>query len=159
MPRLTVIGIGSPFADDSAGWRVVEALTSSRPAAAYGEAVVITACAAPAAELLHLLLQTDIAIIVDALRYRGAPGTVYRISDERFPFPATKTLSSHGFDLPALLALAGALGQGPRITILYGIEAGPDRGAAMAICQSVRNATARVADDIRRDIANYCPDR
>ena len=156
MPRLTVIGIGSPFADDNAGWCVVETLIASRSAAAYDGHVVITACASPASELLGLLMQTDIAIVVDALCYSGAPGTIYRMSDIILPFSATKFLSSHGLDLQTMQELAGTLGQSPRIMILYGIEAGPDNGTASSMCQSVRDATAWVADDIRRDIVNYC---
>ena len=157
MPRLTVIGIGSPFADDRAGWSVVETLAASKQVAAYAEHVVVTVCRSPVSELLNLLMNTDIAIIVDAVRYCGAPGTMYRLIGVHSPLPATKFLSSHGIDLRTMYALAGTLGHVPRIMIFYGIEAGPDSGPDLAMCQSVGRAVVRVAEDIGRDVANYFP--
>ena len=155
MPRLTIIGIGSPFADDQAGWNVVESLVASRQAAIYAEHVVVTVCRSPASELLSLLMNSDIAIVVDAVRYCGAPGTIYRLADMDSPLPATKILSSHGIDLITMYALADTLGHSPGMMIIYGIEAGPDSAPGMAMCQSVGRAVIRVAEDIKRDVANY----
>lgn len=156
MPRLTVIGIGSSFADDQAGWRVVETLSASRQIAAYGERILVTVCRAPAGELLRLLADTDIAIVVDAVRFCGAPGTVYRLGSVHSPLPATKFLSSHGVDLRTMLALADTLEHSPRVMIIYGIEAGPNSAADSTMCQSVCRAVAGVAEEIKRDITNYC---
>lgn len=155
LPRLTVIGIGSPFADDRAGWSVVETLIASKQVAAYGEHVVVTICRSPASELLNLLMNTDIAIIVDAVRYCGASGTMYRLSGEHSPLPEMKFLSSHGIDLKTLCALAGALGHSPGMLIFYGIEAGPKSEPGLVMCQSVHRAVVRVTEEVRRDVVNY----
>ena len=155
MPRLTIIGIGSPFADDRAGWNVVETLVASKQVAAYGEHVVVTVCRSPVSELPSLLMNTDIAIVVDAVRYCGASGTTYRLTDMDSPLPTMKDLSSHGVDLRTMYALADALGHRPGIMIFYGIEAGPDSAPGLAMCQSVGRAVARVVGDIRRDVAYY----
>jgi hydrogenase maturation protease len=156
MARLTVIGIGSPFADDRAGWNVVETLITSRQIAAYGERVAATVCRSPATELLGLLANTDIAIVVDAMRFCGAPGTVYRLEGMHIPLLTTKALSSHGMDLRSILALADTLAYSPRSTIIYGIETGPNIEAASRMCQSVRRSVAHVVEDIKRDIENFC---
>ena len=155
MPRLTIIGIGSPFADDRAGWNVVENLLASKQVAAYGEHVVVTICRSPVSELLSLLMNADIAIVVDAVRYCGSPGTIYRLTDIDSPLPATKVLSSHGIDLSTMCTLAETLGHSPEMIIFYGIEAGPDNAPGLAMCQSVGRAVDRVAEDIRRDVANH----
>lgn len=157
MPRLTVIGIGSPFADDRVGWRIVELLGASGQADAWGVHVVMTVCRSPGSELLSLLMNTDIAIIVDAVRCYGAPGTIYRMSEMESPLPKIRALSSHGLDLHAMRALAGSLGHIPEIMILYGIEAGPENGEALEMCQSVQRAADRVVENIWRDIAAFFP--
>jgi len=133
----------------------VETLAASQQVAAYDERVVVTICRSPASELLSLLMNTDIAIIVDAVRYSGAPGTMYRLSGEHCPLPEMKFVSSHGIDLKTLYALAGALGHSPRTLIFYGIEAGPDSESGLVMCQSVQRAVDRVAEEIRRDVVNY----
>jgi hydrogenase maturation protease len=155
MPRLTVVGIGSPFADDRAGWSVVETLAASKQVAGYGEHVMVTVCRSPASELLDLLMNTEVAIIVDAVRYRGVPGTIYRLTNLDSPLPAPKVLSSHGIDLRTMYALAGTLGHSPGMLIFYGIESGYNRETDLVMCQSVSRASARVAEEIRRDVVNH----
>lgn len=155
MPHLTVIGIGSPFGDDQAGWRVAESLAESARVAAYGKHVLVTACRSPSSELLELLSNTDVAIVVDAVVGGGAPGTVYRIASSHIPPFVTEILSSHGIGLQTMLELADTLGRSPRVMIVYGIETGP-AGADSVMSQGVRRAVVRVAEDIERDMAHYC---
>jgi hydrogenase maturation protease len=155
MPRLTVIGIGSPFADDQAGWRVIQSLSASRQIKACGERIRLVSCRSPASELLDLLTNTDAAIVVDAVRYCGAPGTLYRLRDVQSPLSATKLLSSHGVDMGTVFALASTLECSPRRLIIYGIEAGSDM-TGTTLCQSVWRTAERVVQEIKRDIEDYC---
>ena len=157
MPRLTVIGIGSAFADDRAGWSVVDSLTASGEIAGYAERILVTVCGSPAGELLGLLADTEIAIIVDAVRFSGASGTVYRLESIHSPLAAAKPLSSHGFKLGDLLALAETLEHCPRVIIIYGVESGPENETDTTMCEDVRRAVMRVAEEIKRDIADLCP--
>lgn len=156
MPQLTIIGIGSSFADDMAGWSVVDALSSTGKIASYGGRVAVAICRSPASELLSLLVDTDIAIVVDAVCYNGAPGTVYRLSGLHSPSSVTEFLSSHGLDLQTLLTLAHTLGSSPKLLVIYGIEGGPGNGKNTKLSQNVQRAVVRVADDIKRDIEHYC---
>jgi len=158
MPHLTVIGIGSPFGDDRVGWWVAESLAESTRVAAYGERVLVTACRSPAGELLDLLSSADVAIVVDAVRGEGAPGTVYRIEGGRLPPMVTRLLSSHGVHLQTLFELADTLGHSPRAMIMYGIEAG-SAAVDAAMEQSVRRAAELVVEHIKRDMAYLCTDK
>jgi hydrogenase maturation protease len=151
---MNVIGIGSPFGDDRAGWCVAETLAGAARPAAHGQRLAVTICRAPGAELPALLGEAEVAIVVDAVAGGGAPGTVYRLSGRHLPPPAGAGLSCHGMGLQTLLELAEALGRFPSTLIVYGIEAEtvePHR----AMSDSVWRAVARVAEDIKRDIAHF----
>lgn len=153
MRRLSIIGLGSSIADDQAGWIVVETLLASRRIAAYGERVAITVCRSPAGELLSYVADADIAIIVDAVRFDGAAGTVYRLQDiHNHSLSTANLVSSHGVDLPTMLSLAATLGCSPGLIVIYGIEAGPGSGADMS--DNVCRAVMRVVDAILRDVEN-----
>ena len=143
-----VIGLGSPFGDDRAGWAVAERL-AALPAVATRD-VQVALCRSPGSELPGLLAAAEVAILVDAVRYRGAPGTVYRWSRPEPSLFGEARLSSHGLGLRAGLELAQALGDLPREWLLYGIEAGPGREAGSVI--TAVDAVAWVVAAIRRDI-------
>lgn len=113
------------------------------------------ACRSPASELINLFVSTDVAIVVDAVRFCGAAGTIYRLENAHSRLLETRFLSSHGVDLPAMLALTDTLGHRPRELIIYGIEAGPEVATAQAMCNEVSRAAARVTDDIKQDIVNH----
>ena len=159
MPRVTVIGIGSAIADDRAGWSVADALVASKEIAALGSRVLVSVCDSPASELLPLLADAGIAILVDAVRFSGAPGTVYRLGGGHFEIPATTSISSHGVDLPTMLSLAFTLQQSPRMIIIYGIEGNLDLAADSPMSPCVSRAVKRVTEDIKRDIAYYCANK
>jgi len=156
VPRVTVIAIGSSFADDRAGWDVAEILSTSSVIAAYGERVAVAVCRSPASELMGLLANTDIAIVVDAVRFCGAPGTVYRLADNYSSLSDMTFLSSHGMDIQTMLVLADTLESSPEVVIVYGIESRSDSEADSTPSTELRRAIVRVAEDIQRDVASYC---
>lgn len=155
MPRVSVIGIGSPFGDDQAGWYVAELLAKSSRVIANAEHIVVTACRSPTSELPDLLAAADIAILVDAVLNSGAPGTVYRLSSPCLPSFASGRLSSHGVGLQAMLELAKTLEDFPSALVIYGIEA-ESVEAISTMSQSVLRAISRVTEEIERDVAHYC---
>ena len=154
MPRISVIGIGSDFGDDRAGWRVAELLAGSSQSLAKIEGVTITACRSPGSELPGLLMAADIAIVVDAVVSGGAPGTVHRLSGRCLPSLESAGLSSHGMSLQTLLELAKTLGNGPSDLVIYGIESESiDVDSEMS--QAVFRAVSFVVDKIKQDIVHY----
>ena len=151
MVLVSVIGLGSPFGDDNAGWRVVEALAASPLAADHGVQLSLTACRTPVGELPGLLAAADVAIIVDAVMTGGAPGTVYRFSRPPLSLFTDDHLSSHGMGIRAVLGLVQALGDLPSRWFVYGIEvASISVSAATSLCTT--RAVARVKEAIEGDI-------
>jgi hydrogenase maturation protease len=155
MARLSVIGVGSPFGDDQAGWYVADALAASSKVAAYGERVAVTSCRSPGGDLPELLTNSDVAIVVDAVIDNGAAGTVYRIEGHRLPAFVAGALSSHGITLQTILEISDALQNRPKALIVYGIEAQVS-GTGSAMSESMCRAAARVVEHIKRDITHYC---
>jgi hydrogenase maturation protease len=72
---IRIIGIGSPFGDDAAGLEVARILAQ----APQPNCEVIVADR-PGANLLELLRGTDSAILIDAVRSEGSPGTLHELS-------------------------------------------------------------------------------
>lgn len=154
MPRISVIGIGSAFGDDRAGWRVAELLAGSSQPFGNSEGVTISTCHSPGSELPGLLMAADIAIVVDAVVSGGAPGTVHRLSGRCLPSFLRAGLSSHGMSLQSLLELVKTLGNGPSDLVIYGIESeAVDVDAEMS--QDVLRAVSFVVDKIKQDIVHY----
>ena len=114
-----VIGVGSPFGDDRAGWEVVAALEAAlRSAAAPSLGIDVRACDRPGAALVHLLTGVQHAVIIDVALSPGSPAGSVRWLDER-EIEARRAVSSHGFGLAEALALARALGDAPsRVSVL-----------------------------------------
>ncbi len=123
MSGTCIIGLGSPHGDDRIGWELVRLLEGE---AADGESLRLRSCATVGGELLEFWKNADLAIIVDAVRGTGPPGSLRRISLHPQPDPSVpesvRSLSSHGIDLPELIDLAEALGILPRRLLLYGVE-------------------------------------
>jgi hydrogenase maturation protease len=114
-----VIGVGSPFGDDRAGWEVVAALEATlRSVARPPLRVDVRACDRPGAALVHMLAGVQHAVIVDVALSAGSPaGSVRWIGEPEIE--ARRTASSHGFGLAEALALARALGDAPpRVSVL-----------------------------------------
>jgi hydrogenase maturation protease len=121
--RVQIIGIGSPFGDDRFGWEVAEALRHSAAmnAVASGR-IQILSLDRPGAMLPAHWQETDIVILLDAVRSGAAPGTRHCL--EARDLPDTGMLcSSHGFGLAPAIALARALGNMPSRLLVRGVEA------------------------------------
>ncbi len=123
MSGTCIIGLGSPHGDDRIGWEFVHLLENEVIA---DDALRLLTCATLGGDLLECWKHADLAIIIDAVRGAGAPGTVRRISlrprhDPSVP-ETVRALSSHGIDLPELIDLAEALGALPRRLLLFGVE-------------------------------------
>ncbi len=114
-----VIGVGSPFGDDRAGWEVAAALEAAlRSAAVPPLRMDIHACDRPGAALVRLLAGVQHAVIIDAALSAGSRAGSVRWLAER-EIEGGRALSSHGFGLAEALALARALGDAPsRVSVL-----------------------------------------
>jgi len=110
-----VIGIGSPFGDDRAGWAVIEQLEQwTLPAD-----VSLLKLDRPGPALLDWLNRDTNTVLIDAVQTSNHPcGHWMELSLEQLDH--SNDLSSHGFGLAQTLALARALGQLPQQYRLIG---------------------------------------
>lgn len=123
--KIHILGIGSPFGDDRLGWEAAEALRHSAAmnAVAPGR-IEIQALDRPGAMLPSHWQETDIVILLDAVRSGAAPGTRHCL--EARDLPGTGMLcSSHGFGIAPAIELARALDNMPSQLLLRGMEADP----------------------------------
>ena len=101
-----VLGIGNPIlGDDGIGFRVIEALEAeSLP----GD-ITFTACDVSGLGILDLIVDYDVAVLVDAIQtVGGIPGDIYRLELANFN-TAKHTTSLHDMDLPSALDLGRKL--------------------------------------------------
>lgn len=122
MPKARIIGIGSPFGDDSLGLRAIDLIERSGMLLDYPPGrVELMRLDRPGPALVHRLRDLELAVLIDAMRSGAPAGTVRELAPAELEV-LVKPVSSHGFDLGATLHLARALGALPRHLRVLGIE-------------------------------------
>lgn len=158
-PHTLILGVGSPFGDDRAGWAVAEAVRTSAwfESLAPGS-VAVERLDRPGASVLAALEGVTNAVLIDAM-HSGAPaGMIRELGVEAIIGSPGALTSSHGFDLGSALGLGRALGLlPPRLTILA-IEAGAGDGLD-GLSAEVRAAVPQVLQRIEACVLRSAQDR
>ncbi|RLW65952.1 MAG: hypothetical protein B6D73_04015 [gamma proteobacterium symbiont of Stewartia floridana] len=115
-----IIGVGSPFGADQAGWLAIDHL--QRCQLADWELIKLDR---PGSGLLSYLRDADQVVLIDALKSTGRAGEVSLISRQALA-QCQELTSSHGFGVSEALALAEQLGELPQQVSLLGIHVGGD---------------------------------
>lgn len=139
-----MIAVGRRDGDDAAGLAVADRLIESGVPAG----VRVVSCERPIPDLVELLRGGESVVLVDAVRSASPPGSVQRARLE--DLAASPSLSSHGIGVREALALATALGRGPRRVEIVGIEAGAVRGDSLS--KPVRGGVSEATALVRRVI-------
>lgn len=115
---IKIIGIGSPFGEDQAGWKVIEILqrTSSLPSK-----IEITSYDRPGLRLLSYIQNLECVYLIDAVKSGACAGTIHRFENEAIN-ECNTLLSTHDFGVIQTLKMGLALNMLPKKIILYGIE-------------------------------------
>jgi len=144
-PRVVVAGVGSVYRrDDGAGPAVAARCVAESPA---------TIDIGPIVDPLDLLGRwdgADLAIVVDAIRSGGVPGTVGVVDLTAWSSPGVT--STHGIGVAGVLRLARALDRAPARVVVVGIEGedfGPGTGLSPAVDAAVPAAVRSVLDMIK----------
>jgi hydrogenase maturation protease len=120
--RLALIGIGSPFGDDTLGWQLVDAL-SARGLRLAGWGISFSKADRPGPSLLDRLQGQDAAIIIDAMHAGGSPGGVRLVQRDELEANGS-LLSGHALGVAETLALGKKLGMLPPRLEILGVEMG-----------------------------------
>jgi hydrogenase maturation protease len=133
--RTTVVaGVGSPFGDDQAGWRLVD-LLQCRPNTPARLMKV-----QEATQLVDELAGCTRLIIVDACRGVCQVGAVTRLVWPDARIARRHSQSTHGVGVCDALRLAEQLGRLPEVVEIFGIEVGecePGREICHDVLQAV----------------------
>ncbi|MGD8940635.1 MAG: hydrogenase maturation protease, partial [Gammaproteobacteria bacterium] len=121
MRRIIVVGVGSPYGDDSLGWEVVRQLRLHPKIQQLAVRHVAIQCAdRPGIDLLNLINHSDTALLIDAAVSDFPPGTITRLEDDDIDTVLNNT-STHDFGVLETIALGKALNQLPQRVIVLGI--------------------------------------
>ena len=144
---IRVIGLGSPFCDDQAGWWVVKQLSGRVPS--HVDLVVLDR---PGAALINWMTGVDHLHLVDAVLDDSlAPGQVLTLDAAQLD-REQRRLTSHQLDLTETLRLAEALHCRPARVDIHGIAI-HERSAPGGRVRAAANQLAlTLADRIHREL-------
>lgn len=136
---IRVIGLGSPWGDDQAGWRAAESLRGMFDE----EYVEIKLLDCPGPSLLEHWRAEDSVLLLDAVSSKSEVGLIYNLEGEDIIYYTAPSLSSHGFGLAEAVALATGLDALPQRLCLLGLEIG-DPHNTMALSPQAEGSIAKL---------------
>lgn len=118
------MGIGSPFGDDQAGWRVAELLKKAPQLKIYlNQCLDIQINDRPGLALIMAMDGIKTLYLVDALKaHDNQIGQICRLDNKDLATVEEKFFSTHGFGVLEALKLAQVLGKTPAEIIIWGIK-------------------------------------
>jgi hydrogenase maturation protease len=148
--HVLVIGVGNEIrADDAVGLHVCRVLKGRLP-----DHCNVVENSGDGANLMELWKNSQVTILVDAVRSGTEPGQVHRYEAHQRPLPATLFQNStHAFGVPQAIELARAMNQLPQTLIVYGIE-GACFDEGVGISPVVELAGRKVAESIVHSISH-----
>jgi sulfhydrogenase subunit alpha len=141
-----VIGIGSPYGNDSLGWEVIQRLQQDENLK-LNRAVKLLYLDRPGLRLLDIIQPDDRVILVDAVSSSQAPGSLVRFYFNDIKSQG-KQISTHNLGLADTLHIGSTLLQLPKQGLLLGLETGGqvDRCIADAELECLVDAVYREID-------------
>ncbi len=118
-PHVMIMGVGSILmSDEGFGVRVIEALDRRF---SFPANVSVVDGGVLGLNLLGVIAEADHLIVIDAIRNRGKPGDLYRLTGEAIPERVRAKNSLHQIDFLETLTLCQAVGDVPE-TVVIGAE-------------------------------------
>lgn len=120
-PNVLVLGIGNLlWADEGFGVRAIEHL---QRAYLFPDNVSVLDGGTQGLNLVGPVCDADVLVVVDAVDFGGAPGTLHTARDDEVPqFLGAKKMSLHQTGFQEVLATAELLGQSPDRLLLVGVQ-------------------------------------
>ena len=119
-PAITVLGIGNILlTDEGFGVRVIEKFYEKY---AVPDNVSIVDGGVLGINLLGVIAETRHLIVVDAVKNKQPPGTLYRLEKDELPERILLKNSLHQTDFLETLTLCQAIDKVPETTVVLGVE-------------------------------------
>ncbi len=119
-PHVTILGIGNILlTDEGFGVRVIEKLFDEY---AFPENVDVVEGGVLGIHLLGTLSKADHLIVVDAVKNKQPPGTLYRLEKEELPERILMKNSLHQTDFLETLTLCQMIDKAPETIVVLGAE-------------------------------------
>lgn len=122
-PRGRILGIGSPYGDDCAGWLLARALRDGASGLSPAR-WDIHELDRPGLALLGWFEGAHHVVLLDAMVGGGEPGQLRELGIDRLG-TLVKTWSSHGIGVAEAVQLAAAVGKLPGALRVFGLEINP----------------------------------
>ncbi|TXI94312.1 MAG: hydrogenase maturation protease [Neisseriales bacterium] len=153
MIKTLILGIGSPFGDDRAGWLVVEELEQVPAVREMVAKNLLTLEVAdrPGINLINWLLSDyQKIILIDMVKTNlEIPGSIYKLQASKI-IGFSGMLSSHSLGVSASLALAKELGINIANVEFWGVEGSvalPESEVSQAILTGVSQVSQKILAD------------
>ena len=119
-PQITILGIGNILlTDEGFGVRVIEKLFDEY---AFADNVAVVEGGVLGIHLLGTLSKADHLIVVDAVKNKKAPGTLYRLEKDELPERILMKNSLHQTDFLETLTLCQMIDKSPETIVVLGAE-------------------------------------
>ena len=119
-PQITVLGIGNILlTDEGFGVRVIEKLFAAYE---FPDNVSVLEGGVLGIHLLGTLSKADHLIVVDAVKNRQPPGTLYRLEKDELPERILMKNSLHQTDFLETLTLCQMIDKAPQTIVVLGAE-------------------------------------
>ncbi len=152
MSAVAVVGLGRELrGDDAVGLAAVRRWAERNPATVSQPRVRLQELESAGPDLLAPLAGAWAAVLVDAVRGAGKPGTLHLLEMDDLASFTTGSASAHGWGVAETLTLAAFLNPGsvPGQILIIGVEAGEfSLGAALSppVARAVEPAAALIEE-------------
>ena len=156
--HIMIMGVGSILmTDEGFGVRIVEALESQYD---FPENVSVVDGGVLGLNLLGIIAEADHLIVIDAVRNKGNPGDLYRLTGEDIPERVRAKNSLHQIDFLETLTLCQAVGEVPE-TIVLGVEPEDIDSLSLEMTATIKDKIdpmiGMVLDELKRLGISYTP--
>lgn len=153
MNLIKILGIGSSFGDDQAGWKVIEILKNKllKQSDIY-QNIELEYSDRPGSRLIELIKGFDNVYLIDAVKTGSDIGTICRLQNQEIE-EYKNLMSTHHIGVAQALQLARALNELPKNIILYGIEI-DNSELCSTLSKVVEQAVNQVVIELGNEINN-----
>ena len=149
LPHIMILGIGCVLLrDEGFGVKVIHEIDRRYE---FPENVEIVDGGVLGVNLLGFMSRADRLIVVDAIRNKGKPGDLYRLTGEAIPERIRAKNSLHQVDFLEALTLCNALDKVPE-TVIIGVEPEDIETCDIEMTPTIRSQVDPVIDMVLADL-------